>query len=93
VDHNSTFGGTNKHASSGEAVYADALLHYWSAVKDAERTIAPFFTDGKSLTAHERGIVAEVVADVRAAEDAYFAALQAAGRQPSAPFVSPKLDP
>ncbi len=93
MNQHSTFDGRQENAPTDEDVYADALLHYWAAVKDAERTIAPFFGDGTSLTTEQRGIVAGAVADVRAAEDAYFAALQLAGRQPPTSFASPHADP
>jgi hypothetical protein len=63
--------------------YADALLHYWAAVKEAERTIAPFFLDGAPLTAEQREVIAGVVARVSRAEDAYFSALEAAGQEVS----------
>jgi hypothetical protein len=66
--------------SMAEDDYADALLHYWAAVKEAERTIAPFFHDGSPLSPQQREVIAGVVARVSAAEDVYFAALEAAGQ-------------
>jgi hypothetical protein len=69
-----------------EDEYAEALLHYWTAVKEAEQTIAPFFKDSTPLTPVQRGVVAAVVAQVSMAEAAYFAALEAAGHVPPSPL-------
>jgi hypothetical protein len=62
-----------------EDEYADALLAYWAAVKEAEKTIAPFFDDGLPHTPEQLELIASVVAQVGAAEEVYFAALKAAG--------------
>jgi hypothetical protein len=58
---------------------ADALRRYWTAVKEAEATIAPFLSAGSSPSAEQRAIIADVVHRVRSAEDVYFAALKTAG--------------
>ena len=79
VNHTDTFETGGRYGTMGEDEYADALLRYWAAVKEAEQTIAPFFTQGSDLTPEQRGVIADVVARVAQAEDAYFAALQAAG--------------
>jgi hypothetical protein len=59
--------------------YADALLRYWATVREGERTVAPFFDDGVPHSPEQLAVIAGVVARVGAAEDMYFAALQAAG--------------
>jgi hypothetical protein len=74
-----TFESEGGQRTMAEDESADALLRYWAAVKEAEATIAPFFTDGSSPSAEQRAIIAHVVHQVRVAEDAYFAALETAG--------------
>ena len=78
VYHTGTFE-TKGRRSKAEDDYADALLQYWAAVKEAEGTIAPFFHDQSPLSPGQLEVVASVVAQVGVAEDAYFAALEAAG--------------
>jgi hypothetical protein len=41
-----TFEAEGGQRTMAEDESADALLRYWAAVKEAEVTIAPFFTDG-----------------------------------------------
>jgi hypothetical protein len=79
VNHTGTFETEGRYGKMAEDEYADALLRYWTAVKEAEQTIAPFFTQGSDLTLEQRRVIADVVVQVAQAEDAYFAALKAAG--------------
>lgn len=78
--HTDTFETEGRDRTMSEEEYADALLRYWAAVKEAEQTITPFFADGSELTPDQRDVVADVVAQVARAEDAYFAALEVAGQ-------------
>jgi hypothetical protein len=71
--------------SMADDQYAEALLNYWNAVREAEQTIAPFFENSVPLTPVQRGVIAAVVAQVSIAEAAYFAALEAAGYVPPTP--------
>jgi hypothetical protein len=64
-----------------EDEYADALMNYWSAVKDAEEAIAPFFDGVQPLSADQLEVIASVVAHVAAAEEVYIAALEASGAE------------
>jgi hypothetical protein len=75
-----TFEAEGGQRTMAEDECADALRRYWAAVKEAEATIAPFFTDGSSPSGEQRAIIAHVVHHVRVAEDAYFTALKTAGR-------------
>jgi hypothetical protein len=86
VDQLGTLRSEGRETPMADDLYAEALLNYWTAVKDAERTIAPFFEDTAPLTPVQRGVVAAVVAQVSQAEAAYFAALEAAGHVPPKPF-------
>jgi hypothetical protein len=80
VNQTGTFETKGRYWTMAEDEYGDALLRYWAAVKEAEQTIAPFFTQGSDLTLEQRGIIADVVAQVARAEDTYFDALKAAGQ-------------
>jgi hypothetical protein len=79
MNHTDTFEPGGRYGTMAEDEYADALLRYWAAVKEAEQTIAPFFTQGSELSPEQRSVIAHVVAQVARAEDAYFAALLATG--------------
>jgi hypothetical protein len=74
-----TFEVEGRQRTMAEDECAGALRRYWAAVKEAEATIAPFLSDGLSSSAEQRAIIANVVDQVRVAEDAYFAALKTAG--------------
>lgn len=80
VNQTGTFEIEGRYGKMAEDEYAEALLRYWAAVKEAEQTIAPFFSQGSDLTLEQRGTIADVVAQVARAEDAYFDALKAAGQ-------------
>jgi hypothetical protein len=79
VNQTGTFEIEGRYGTLAEDEYADALLRYWAAVKEAEQTIAPFFRQGAELSPEQRRVIADVVAHVAQAEDVYFAALEAAG--------------
>ena len=85
-----TFESEGGQRTMAEDESADALLRYWAAVKEAEVTIAPFFTDGSCPSAEQRAIIAHVVHQVRVAEDAYFAALKTAGHAVPQPIWRPE---
>ena len=91
IDQMDTFEAEGRGKTMAEDAYADALLRYWAAVKEAEGTIAPFFSRGTNFTAEQRDLIADVVAQVAVAEDAYFAALEAADR-PVPKQINPSQD-
>jgi hypothetical protein len=80
------FKAKRQERSMAEDEYADALLQYWTAVKAAEEKIAPYFSEGTSLTPEQREVIAGVVAQVGAAEEAYFVALESAGHASPRPL-------